>query len=403
MCLHNRLDLRAKSSQLWLLSLFLLTALSPAAAGQAGPASASAFRWLDPASDPQLWQQVQTALRDELTPDEPKPGLDAHDVYGYKYLERVGIVGHSALVIISARPSKVVSKEQAWNTYSSAFNFDLNTQQKSGIEHAEHMWIWKFKSLASFGPSRVPDVTFNYVSCTECESGFLFGSFSYYDANSAWRVRSWGEGKDLTNELLVGVSQSLYEVADTAGDKASFDCAYGFLDSSRPGFQDFAIRCKEFDYTDAATARTKLNDSTLLYSLSGGQFKARRITDDSEVISLTAKVCRPNSDSWLCKLPPYMTMTEKQTAALNAMFPVGQGAWRELPHFRNLKPSMSMTEVVRKCGVPDELGGSGTTIFIYHLFDGSLVVIGAKDDTGPILYANHLLKTGKSFSLISAK
>jgi hypothetical protein len=98
-----------------------------------------------------------------------------------------------------------------------------------------------------------------------------------------------------------------------------------------------------------------------------------------------------------------MTMTEKQTAAINAMFPKGSFAWREMAHFRNLKQSMSMTEVVRKCGVPDELAGSGTMIFIYHLFDSSLVVIGARDLTGPILYANHLLKTGKSFSLISAK
>src|SRR4029077_15663863 len=120
--------------------------------GQAGPATASAFRWLDPASDPQLWQQVQTAFRDELVSDEPKPGLDAYEVYGYKYLERVGIVGHSALVIISSRPSKVVNKDEAWNTYSSAFNFDLNTQRKSSVEHAEHMWIWKFNSLARFGP-----------------------------------------------------------------------------------------------------------------------------------------------------------------------------------------------------------------------------------------------------------
>jgi hypothetical protein len=401
MRLGNRTNIRAKSSQLWLLTLFLLTVLYPGAASQTSADTAETFRWINPASDPQLWQQIQTAFRDEVAPDDPKSGVDSHDVYGYKYLERVGIVGHSALVIVSSRPAKVVSKDQAWNTYSSAFNFDLNTERKSSIEHAEHMWIWKFNSLARFGPSQVPDVTFNYVSCTECESGFLFGSFSHDDANSAWRVRSWYEGKNVTNELLVGVSQSVYEVADTAGDKASFDCAYGFLDSSRPGFQDFAIRCKEFDYTE--TGRTKLNDSTLLYSLSDGQFKARRITDDSEVISLTAKVCRPNSDSWLCKLPPYMTMTEKQNAAIDAMFPDGPMAWRELAHFRNLKRSMSMSAIVRECGVPDEVGGSGIMIFIYHLFDSSLVVIGATGATGPILYANHLLKTGKSFSLISAK
>jgi hypothetical protein len=98
-----------------------------------------------------------------------------------------------------------------------------------------------------------------------------------------------------------------------------------------------------------------------------------------------------------------MTMTEKQNAAIDAMFPDGPMAWRELAHFRNLKRSMSMSVIVRKCGVPDEVGGSGIMIFIYHLFDSSLVVIGATGATGPILYANHLLKTGKSFSLISAK
>lgn len=268
------------------------------------------------------------------------------------------------------------------------------------------MWIWKFNSLAKFGPSREPDVTFNYVSCTECESGFLFGSFSYDDASSAWRVRLWNEGTEFAWALLVGVSQSVYEVASTAGDKASFDCAYGILDSRLPGFQDFAIRCKDFDYTE--TGRTRLDDSTLLYSLSGGQFRQRRVTDISEIIALTAKICRQTSDSWLCKLPPYMTITEEQNAALkamfpDAMFPNGAFAYRELAHFQNLKRTMSMMDVVRICGVPDELAGSGTMIFIYHLFDGSLVVIGATDATRPIWYANHLLKTGKSFSLLSAK
>jgi hypothetical protein len=45
---------------------------------------------------------------------------------------------------------------------------------------------------------------------------------------------------------------------------------------------------------------------------------------------------------------------------------------------------------------PDELGGSGINIFIYHLDDGSLVAIGATGVTGPLLYANHMATTGRA-------
>ena len=72
---------------------------------------------------------------------------------------------------------------------------------------------------------------------------------------------------------------------------------------------------------------------------------------------------------------------------------------RDLAHFRSLKRAMSMSDVVSQCGEPDELGGSGIAIFIYHLDDGSLVAIGATGATGPLLYANHITTTGKASGL----
>jgi hypothetical protein len=59
-----------------------------------------------------------------------------------------------------------------------------------------------------------------------------------------------------------------------------------------------------------------------------------------------------------------------------------------------------MVDVVSRCGAPDELGGSGVNIFIYHLDDGSLVAIGATNATAPILYMTHIEANGKATPLI---
>lgn len=64
---------------------------------------------------------------------------------------------------------------------------------------------------------------------------------------------------------------------------------------------------------------------------------------------------------------------------------------------------MSMLDVVRRCGKPDEVGGSGLAIFIYHLQDGSLVVIGATGPATPLLYVTHIATNGKVVALLPAK
>jgi hypothetical protein len=217
------------------------------------------------------------------------------------------------------RPAKETASENAWDEYYSAFNFDLDTKQKSSI----------------------------------------------------------------------------------VGDTVSFDCVYGVLDLKGTGFDDLVMRCKEVSYNDSG--RAKINDSTVIYSSSSGQFKRRQVTDEFEAVELTAKICRANSAGLLCKLPAYITATSGQNAALDAMFPKAPKTVRDLAHFRALKRTMSMSEVVRQCGEPDELGGSGINIFIYHLDDGSLVAIGSADTTGPLLYANHIATTGKSSALFPSE
>ena len=62
-----------------------------------------------------------------------------------------------------------------------------------------------------------------------------------------------------------------------------------------------------------------------------------------------------------------------------------------------------MTEVVSRCGLPDELGGSGSYTFSYHLRDGSFVNLTAAGTNGRILYANHLDAKGQGDSQFAVK
>src|SRR5260370_41950804 len=150
---RNHVNLCRTLSWLGLLVSLFIPALAQATGPESHPETTNGFRWVHLNSDPQLWEQILTSFNDELTPDDAKQGQDALDVYRYKYLQKVAIVDHSALVIVRHRPAKEVSKENAWDEHYSAFNFDLATKQNSAIEHAQSMWKWKFLKLAKFGPS----------------------------------------------------------------------------------------------------------------------------------------------------------------------------------------------------------------------------------------------------------
>jgi hypothetical protein len=369
---------------------------SPARGRQTATETASAFRWIHANSDPQLWEQILKSFSEELTPDRATPAKSAIDTYGYKYLQKVGIFGHSALVIVGQRPAKEVSKGNEWNVYYSAFNLDLSTGQKSSIEHAERLWQWRFVKLARFGPSSAPDVTFTYLSCTECEPDSMFSSFYYDTEKSAWQMRPWGDGKDLWWTAGDGLVVEL----DLIGD-GFFDCVYGILNSQDSGFQNLAMRCKEF--TETAAGESKVADNTVIYGISDGQSKARRVTDASEAVRLTEQICKPSMKSFLCRLHGDSSVTAGQTEILKAVFPKAPVTARDLSDFRSLNRTTTISEVVSRCGVPDELSGSGFYIFTYHLGDGSFVHLTAASTDSRILEANHLDDKGYGTSLFAKK
>ena len=358
-----------------------------------------AFHWVQPASDPKLWEEILQKFNEELTPDQEAPAKSGIDVYGYKYLQKVGTFDHSALVIVGHRPTKEVSKDNAWNVYYSAFNLDLTTRRKSSIEHGEVLWQWRFVKLARFGPTSAPDVTFTYLSCTECEPDFMFSSFYYDEGKSAWQMRPWGDGKDLWWTARDGLVVELDLIGD--GSLTFFDCVYGILNSQDAGFQNLAMRCKEF--TETPSGESRVADNTVLYGISDGQFKARRVTDTSEAVRLTQQICKPSMKSFLCRLHADSSVTAGQNEILKTVFPKAPVTARDLADFRTLSLRMTMSEVVSMCGIPDELSGSGFYIFTYHLRDGSFVHITATGADGRILSANHLDAKGHGTSLFAVK
>jgi len=130
---------------------------------------------------------------------------------------------------------------------------------------------------------------------------------------------------------------------------------------------------------------------------------ARHVTDASEAVRLTEQVCKPSMKSFLCLLHGDSSVTAGQNEILKTVFPKEPVTARGLGDFRSLNPRMTMSEVVHRCGVPDELSGSGSYTFTYHLRDGSFVHITATGTDGRILYANHLDAKGYGTSLFAVK
>jgi hypothetical protein len=105
----------------------------------------------------------------------------------------------------------------------------------------------------------------------------------------------------------------------------------------------------------------------------------------------------------LCRLPAETSVAAGQTEILKTVFPNAPVTARDLAAFRSINRRMTMTEVVSRCGLPDELSGSGYYVFSYRLSDGSFVNLTAAGTDGRILYANHLDAKGQGDSQFAVK
>jgi hypothetical protein len=96
-------------------------------------------------------------------------------------------------------------------------------------------------------------------------------------------------------------------------------------------------------------------------------------------------------------LPRYMTDIP-QAIPDEIKLPDAPETARTIRCFRSFTSNSAMTDVVKKCGIPDEHQGSGIWIFLYDMEDGSVVAVGTAD-LKRLLYIDHI-ETGRSFSLL---
>lgn len=93
-------------------------------------------------------------------------------------------------------------------------------------------------------------------------------------------------------------------------------------------------------------------------------------------------------------LPRYMTGIP-QPIPEQIKVPDAPKTARSIQCFRSFTNNSAMTDVVRKCGIPDEHQGSGIYIFLYDMKDGSLVAVGSAD-LQRLLYVTHIESAGSS-------
>lgn len=89
---------------------------------------ASGFRWITKATDQSVFRQVESAFKNELTPQSHAPEARTIQVHTTaSVIERIGIRGTAALVILCEE-----GKKDDPSNFR-AFNFDLPTKLKSPI------------------------------------------------------------------------------------------------------------------------------------------------------------------------------------------------------------------------------------------------------------------------------
>lgn len=283
----------------FVVSLLLLSACVGACRSDSAPKPAqsrtndsltSGFRWIDPQKDKAIWDKALLAFHNQLEPDH-SGGLP----YEYKFLNRVGLSGNTALVIVSHR----TKKNEARGEYTLAFNYDVGTGQISEIANPErdepvalYMYDWNFVKQARFDSSPNPDVVFTYHNCWECEEESILAAFQYDPSLAKWQVRSWGDGSRRWWMTRVGL---VIDKDMAFSDVASYECIYGLIGPDGNGFTSVAARCRQVN------SDKQEQDSTIVYSHKANGFIAEFITAKKKQQEILSVLCQRDSKNGLCE------------------------------------------------------------------------------------------------------
>lgn len=265
-------------------SAFLLFGLAIPAYSQ----SVEGVKWVTEKENPPLWSAIRTDFHDELLPDDPvkvAPVL----AYSYKYIHRVALYGHSALVLVG----HLETEDTKYPGYYSAFNYDVESRAREPIKGVEVIPLFKFVRFVkvSAGPGP-PDIFFTWFTCTECEASQILSAFHYDLGKNRWLLRKWESEKDI---WWTGEAGPVIWADVSASDTISFDCLQGFLRANRE--LAFGIRCREVAQTEEG--KRKITDVTAKYRFTGEVSKLLVMKEENKREELL-DLCQSSPKNKLC-------------------------------------------------------------------------------------------------------
>jgi hypothetical protein len=251
----------------------------------------SDFRWLNAKADSGVLEGIETAFSSELAPDHDPQSRTLRMTV--KFIERVGLRGNSALVILGEKESKTDPF-----TAFRAFSFDLQTKAKSPIRSAgmEWFWMWRVEKVTHLTSADDTDIVFQFLNCTECEWQRLLAAMHYTVKTGTWELREWskedGAGLMIGSDIQYGDDGYYY-----------YDCLHAIADVTGDGLDDVAIRCRERVRPDPEKPlKWVRRDETLLYTARDGKLARTVIANTSEYATVVRKtLCATKPSSPLCQ------------------------------------------------------------------------------------------------------
>jgi hypothetical protein len=259
--------------------------------------SADSVKWIREKENAALWASIRTDFHDELQPDDPAKVAPVM-AYSYKYIYRVALYQHSALVLVGHRETEGSN----YPGYYSAFNYDVESHARRPIKGVEVVSEFKFVDFVRLDAATPPDIFFTWLTCTECEASKVLSAFHYDAGKREWSLRNWEANKDIwwTSESGPVVWSDV-----SASDTISFDCVHGFF--RRIPEIAFGIRCREVAESEAGKRTT--TDTTALYSFRGPDSRLQVLNGEKKT-KLLSQLCEASPRNKLCKSTAVRAATE---------------------------------------------------------------------------------------------
>ena len=242
-----------------------------------------------------IWSEVAAAFQQELIPDPPASD-DAHsaDAYTRKQITRMARCGDAVLVVLEK--STEIKDQQDWNRLFELYSFNLSTKTKSAIEAKWPFWLWKFRELARFEGGSAPDITFQAMTCTECEPTIVLSSLRLDSKDQKWELRQWlkgGEGIELFDDA-VGIDGSVEEYATLSG----------IGDFEGKGYDQVAvwIHYRDVDEKDPKKPLSAVTTLTL-YCYQNGLPVEIEVKDPTEMARIKSRLCGVSLQGNACTNP----------------------------------------------------------------------------------------------------